>query len=193
MAGTENVATENKGVRREMTDNQINDVYAAQVKQRERAAAWSRLIEQSFDVADVEFGELLLGSFSCYGLFYSPGGRVAGIVNMYVREDVALFIRVMKKLGAKITKEWPKDESEYATVRVIADFTGHPQYGVLGEVTALPYRGDICERVEIGEREVEVVARDEKAVEEAIKEIPEIVTTKMIKQYEWQCHSLLGE
>lgn len=131
----------------------------------EYAAGWARLTEFLAANPDITSGA---NTYSYSVLVYlSPGDDVLPRMADYTRRAKAAGARVEKQYG------------EYG--KVLLHFG--PIY-----LQVYASREDVCERVVVGTREVEVEEPDP----EALAAVPTVKRTEIVEVVEWQCHPILA-
>lgn len=103
-------------------------------------------------------------------------GASTRIVNYSVNDADGLAAKA-RVVGGR----WDKDQDErfFRLRQEVAE-------GVTVEIVA--YREDVCERIVVGQREVEVTGPDP----ELVAALPKVTRTKVIEDVEWRCAPLLG-
>lgn len=112
--------------------------------------------------------------FNAYGVDASPSGVRITNYSADTAEEIAELVR---RIGGRWDKE--HDDSFFKARKEIAE-------GVVAEIAA--WRENVCERVVVGQREIEVTEPDP----EAVAALPQVTQTKVIEDVEWRCPPLLG-
>lgn len=112
--------------------------------------------------------------FGVYSVEARPGEVKVGNYSVTNAEALGELVRT---IGGR----WDKgaDETFFRARHKIAE-------GVVAEIAA--WRKDVCERVVVGQREVEVTEPDP----EAVAALPKVTQTKVIEDVEWRCPQLLA-
>lgn len=148
---------------------------------RDKLLVWTEVVALSEPAG-------LLGTWNDVGnLYYNvPGDYLTGVDS--TREDLARWIRFMKRLGAKIEKHWPTDNSEWASVRVEATFPSDGPWAAVGKAVAIAARNEVCEKVTVATREVTEEVPDP----DLVAKVPTVTRTRTVEDIEWRCHPIMG-